>query len=327
MRPRPPFSALLAAPFAALFLALATVLAPALSFVTGGTAVAEPKPVPRMQAIPLPHDQVSFQCEGRELTRMHFAKTQERPFLFPLNGPSGVSLTRMGHPHDPISHSHHNSVWISHALVNGRTFWADPSGDRIVHQRVEKLADGDTGASVETSAVWRTKEGEDLLRERRKTTVEPLSDGEWILVVDLALTPVKDAVTFGETAFGMMAVRVAKTMGVKDGGGTIRNSEGGVNEAGCFRKRARWVDYAGPVTNETQEGLTLFDHPSNFGHPAHFHVRDDGWMGAALTFGGSLTVQPGQTTQLRYGLYVHRGVPDPDALEKQWRNFSEKPAP
>jgi hypothetical protein len=232
----------------------------------------------------------------------------------------------MGHPHDPVSHSHHNSVWLSHALVNGRTFWADTSGDRIVHQRVEKLSDGDDAASVETTAVWRTKEGEDLIAERRKTSVEPLNDGEWLLVVDVLFSALKQPVTFGETAFGMMAVRVAKTIGVKDGGGTIRNSEGGVDEAGCFRKRARWVDYAGPVTNQAQEGVTLFDHPSNFGHPAHFHVRDDGWMGAALTFGGSLTLEPGQTTRLQYGLYVHRGVPDPSVLEERWRNFSERAA-
>ena len=302
------------------FLLMMTVVGVALT----GRAPAQPRPVPRVQALPLPHNEVSFQSAGRELTRLHFSNTQERPFLFPVNGPSGISLTRMGHPHDPVSHSHHNSVWISHALVNGRTFWADTSGDRIVHQRVEKLSDGDDAASVETMALWRTKEGEDLLAERRKTSVEPLNDGEWLLVVDVALSALKESVTFGETAFGMMAVRVAKTMGVKDGGGTIRNSEGGVDEAGCFRKRARWVDYAGPVTNETQEGVTLLDHPSNFGHPAHFHVRDDGWMGAALTFGGSLTLEPGQTTRLRYGLYVHRGVPDSSVLEERWRSFSER---
>lgn len=116
------------------FLLMMTVVACALT----DSAQAQPKPVPRVQVLPLPHDEVSFQCAGRELTRFHFGNTQERPFLFPVNGPSGISLTRMGHPHDPVSHSHHNSVWISHALVNGRTFWADTSGDRIVHQRVEK---------------------------------------------------------------------------------------------------------------------------------------------------------------------------------------------
>ena len=43
-------------------------------------------------------------------------------------------------------------------------------------------------------------------------------------------------VTFGKTPFGFLGVRVAKMIGVKDGGGTIRNSEGGVNEKGVDRK-------------------------------------------------------------------------------------------
>src|SRR5436309_1625926 len=72
------------------------------------------KPVPRVQAIPLPYDQVSIQVDGRERTRYHFGPGLRRPFLFPVVGPSGRSLTRMGHPHDPVTHSHHNSVWISH---------------------------------------------------------------------------------------------------------------------------------------------------------------------------------------------------------------------
>ena len=29
----------------------------------------------------------------------------------------------MGHPHDPVGHSHHNSVWIAHESVNGESFW------------------------------------------------------------------------------------------------------------------------------------------------------------------------------------------------------------
>src|ERR1041384_1814704 len=98
---------------------------------------------------------------------------------------------------------------------------------------------------------------------------------------------------------------MAKTVGVRDGGGTIRNSEGGVDEAGCFRKPARWVDYSGPMAPEISEGSTLFDHPQNPHPPPAFHVRDDGWMGAALTFAGEIVIPPGQPLRLKYALYVH----------------------
>ena len=87
-----------------------------------GDAARQPKPVPLMQAIPLPYDQVSLQHQGVEMMRFHFANTLRRPFVFPIQGPSGRSLTRMGHPHDPVGHSHHNSFWVSHYRVNGFDF-------------------------------------------------------------------------------------------------------------------------------------------------------------------------------------------------------------
>ena len=66
-------------------------------------------------------------------------------------GPSGRSLTRMGHPHDPVTHSHHNSVWVSHHDVNGESFWDDRGPGRIVHRRVIRYDDGDDAASLVAS--------------------------------------------------------------------------------------------------------------------------------------------------------------------------------
>src|SRR5436305_647127 len=95
-------------------------------------AVPRSKAVPVMQAIPLPHKEVSFQRDGVEIARYVFGHDLNRPFVFPVIGPSGRSLTRMGHPHDPETHSHHNSVWISHRDINGFNFWEDRGKARIV---------------------------------------------------------------------------------------------------------------------------------------------------------------------------------------------------
>ena len=82
-----------------------------------------PEPAPRTQAVPLPSDQVSCQRDGFELARYHFGATLRRPFVIPVIGPSSRPCTRMGQPHDPVTHSHHNSVWISHNDANGVSFW------------------------------------------------------------------------------------------------------------------------------------------------------------------------------------------------------------
>lgn len=305
----------------------ALIVAALTTCVGAGFLCAAPQPVPLMQAVPLPGNEVSFQRDGLELCRYHFATQQNRPFIFPIIGPSGRSLTRMGHPHDPETHSHHNSIWISHHDVNGVSFWEDRGRGRIVHQRVERFDDHGDGAAMLTVNAWMAETNRLLLHERRLTSVQPLPQGEWLLVIDLELAAASGEVTLGKTPFGLVGVRLAKTIGVRDGGGTIRNSAGGTNEAGCFWKRAQWVDYSGPITGTATEGVTLFDHPANPNHPSAFHVRDDGWMGASLTHDAPIVLPPGKALRLRYGFYVHAGQPALAALQQRWTTFSRTPLP
>lgn len=292
-----------------------------------GDAARQPKPVPPMQAIPLPYDQVSLQHQGVEKMRFHFANTLRRPFVFPIQGPSGRSLTRMGHPHDPVGHSHHNSFWVSHYRVNGFDFWGDRGADKgvIRHDRVEKLEDGDHHAAVISSGTWLGPDQQVLLKEKRRTALRPLEDGSYLLLLDLHLQAVLPEVTFGKTPFGLVGVRMAKTLGVHDGGGRILNSEGSINEEGVFWKPAKWVDYAGLIAPERVEGITLMDHPANPNHPTVFHVRNDGWMGASLTFHEDRVLQKGEALQLRYGLLVHAQWLDVPRLDARYRAFAELP--
>jgi hypothetical protein len=121
----------------------------------------------------------------------------------------------------------------------------------------------------------------------------------------------------------MLGVRMAKTIGVNDGGGRIRSSEGAVNEKEVLWKRARWVDYSGAITNGKLEGITLFDHPDNPNFPTYFHVRNDGWMGASLTFDGPRKILPKEPLHLCYGLYIHGDMKANDAIEANWKQFTK----
>lgn len=312
--------------FAGLALAITAARAPA------QLELPDAKPVPRFQVLPLPYGQASFQDAGRELTRYHFGPSLRRPFLYPVNGPAGRSLTRMGHPHDPVSHSHHNSVWISHADVNGDNFWGDTGDGRIVTRKILRYDDGRDSASLVALNAWVGKDDHIHLLERRRVAVRSLADPElrdsWLIMIDLQLEADQEPATLGKTPFGLVGVRLAKTIGVNDGGGQIRNSEGNVNEQGpngCFWKAARWVDYSGPIAPDAVEGITLFDHPMNPNHPTPFHVRGDGWMGTCLTFDGPRTISPGEPLRLRYGLLVHLGAPKPEWIDGRWKEFADLP--
>lgn len=290
----------------------------------GVSLPAAPRPVPSAQALPLPNHEISFQRDGLELTRYHTGERaaggaddwiQKWPAQF---------WSELGHPHDPISHGHHTSVWISHHSVDGVSFWDDRAPGRIIHQRVQRFADADEAASALVVNSWAAS-NQVLITERRLVTVRPLPRDEWLLIIDLQLEPKADSVTFGKTPFGLVGVRMAKTIGVHDGGGEIRNSEGGINETNVLWKRARWVDYSGPIKPGATEGITLMDHPSNPNHPTYFHVRNDGWMGTSLTYDAPRTVHRTHPLKLRYGLYIHRGSPKPATLDKSWRAFTDLP--
>lgn len=282
------------------------------------------KPPPRVEARPEPRSGVSFLVDGRLVLGLDGGAGMRRPFLYPVLGPSGRPLTRMGHPHDPVSHSHHNSIWIAHHDVDGTSFWSDRGGT-IEVTRITRLEDGDDRAAVEFTTDWRTPVGAVPLRENRRVGLVTIGADRWRIDVESELHAAGRPVSLGATAFGFLAVRVAKSLGVKDGGGRIYNSEGGIDEAGCFRRPARWVDYTGPVTATLDEGITLFDHPANLHHPVEFHVRDDGWMGAATTFRAAHVIEPGTPLTLRYGLLVHGGGVAAEAIEAEWRRFAAEP--
>ena len=306
-------------------LAIALFVSAATIAVAMAQDLPEPKPAPRLQVAPQAYKQASFQRDGAEITRYHFGAGLERPFLFPVVGPSGRSLTRMGHPHDPEGHSHHNSVWMSHVDVGGVDFWSDRRLGVVRHKRIVSYEDEGERSSVTAENEWVDSDGKILLNETRKISVVLLAGKEWLLMIDSTFTVKDKPVTLGKTPFGLLGVRMAKTIGVADGGGRIRNSEGGVNEKEVLWKQARWVDYSGPIENGVIEGITLFDHPSNQNHPSYFHVRNDGWMGASLTYDAPREVTPDKPLHVRYGLYVHSDMKPPTEIDSQWKRFAEIP--
>lgn len=300
------------------------------SSVTAQVELPNAKPIPQLQVLPHAHDQTGIELSTRELTRYHFGKDVRRPFLYPLNGPAGRSLTRIGHPHDPHTHSHHNSVWVTHHNVNGVNFWGDYGKDLgvIVTKHPVRYEDSDTEALLEFEHAWNNEAGETQLNEQRTIRIRPSENGEYFVILDIVLSaPPGKPATLAKTPFGLVGVRMAKTIGVHDGGGTIRNSAGDRDEPGVHWKAAKWVDYSGPILPDVTEGITLMDHPQNPNHPTYFHVRNDGWMGTSLTYSDARVIEPGKPLALRYGLWIHRGVPETQTIEDAFSLFAKIEAP
>lgn len=263
--------------------------------------------MPRVQILPLPDDQVSFQVDGHERLRWHAAPRYPRPFFYPIVGPSGRSLTRMGHPAAP-DHDHHRSLWWGHHQVGGVDFWAETGGSQQIRQESwVHYQDGADEAGLVVRLGWFDAHKVRLLQQELIAVYHPLAANEGWIELQTRLVPTMDELPLGKTNFGPLGLRVAAPLSALYGEGRLRNSHGDVGEKAIFAKPAAWVDYSGPIVAGKPEGITWFDHPSNPGFPASWHVRDDGWMSPAFTLREAYLLKKAAPLTLRYGLHVHAG--------------------
>lgn len=291
-----------------------------------------PQSPPRCEIVPLPEHQAAFMNDGSERLRWHFGPQYPRPFFYPFLGPSGASLTRMGHP-GAENHDHHRSIWFAHQDVAGVNFWTDRTEARIRQKHWYVYDDGEQEALLAAALGWYDGAGKLLMDQDVVAVQRPLAEGEQTLELQLTLRPPPSVktVALGKTNFGILSVRVAKSISVHFGGGTLADSEGRRGEAEIFGKQARRLDYSGNVAvgrgderRYVVEGITFFDHPANPRYPTHWHVREDGWMGASFCMQEGYVIEAEKPLRLRYLLHAHRGAYDDARAETVQRAFAER---
>ena len=283
--------------------------------------------VTRCQIIPLAQHQVSFRIDDREVLRWNSGTDYPRPFFFPVVAPSGAMLTRMGHPGAP-DHDHHQSIWFAHNKVMGIDFWGNAAGAVIRQLQWLAYDDGEEACRMAVELGW--FDGHDpapLLKQEFICEVKPLAGHhEFTIELQSRFIPVSASLEFGQTNFGFLAVRVAKSISAVFGGGVLTASEGTQTERNLFEKPARWMSYAGPTNRQENqiEGITYFDHPSNPGQPTGWHVRDDGWMCASPCMKSAITTTKESPLTLRYLLHIHSGAVDPNRANAIYADFAAR---
>ena len=112
----------------------------------------------------------------------------------------------------------------------------------------------------------------------------------------------------------------------------MENSQGGQGEKGCWGKSADWVDNTAKINGESV-GVAIFDHPTSFRHPTHWHVR--GYtLFAVNPFGlhdfyndkqrdASMTLEPGKSIRFRYRVLIHPGDTASANLQQQYDEYKK----
>jgi hypothetical protein len=241
-----------------------------------------------------------------------------KPFYFPLIGPTGASFTRaypmVDVPGEDRDHPHQRSCWFTHGSVNGIDFWSEGKGKGTIREIDRQVVvEGPVLARLRTRDEWLSPDGRRVCQDRRTVTFYR-TQAVRILDFDIAIEATDGPVTFGDTKEGMFGLRMASSMDVtRKKGGRITNAEGLTDER-AWGKASPWVDYVGPVNEETV-GICILNHPNSFRFPTTWHVRTYGLF-AANPFGwkdfgrpdrGDYTLPAGETLRFAYRVILHKG--------------------
>ena len=276
---------------------------------------------------------VRVTLDGEVFTEYHY-EAADRPFFYPVTAPTGDNITRHWPMNDDNKdeqrdHRHHRSLWYTHGDVNGRDFWSEGKGPKIVQTMLD-VESGKDRVVIVCGNEWRTKHGKIVCTDIRKHTIGASGDHR-IIDFEITIKASHGKVVLGDTKEGSMAFRVAPTLRAKGkvATGSMLNSEG-VSGKAAWGKRAKWCDYYGPLNGETV-GIALMDHPDNPRHPTWWHARDYGLCGAN-PFGishfenkprgsGDMEIEDGASVTFRYRTLMHRGTASEADLEKMYLEY------
>lgn len=270
-----------------------------------------------------------------ELFTQYRIDSGPKPICWPVLSHTGKRVTR-AHPMEDVTgerqdHKHHRSWWFTHGDVNGVDFWSEgEKSGTIVHREFLALESGSQQGRIRTRNDWLTPDGTKICEDERELRIHYRRDAR-VADFDITLKATEGPVTFGDTKEGMMGVRVATSMDVDSQlGGQIVNSRGQRDKA-AWGQQAEWVDYVGPVGDETL-GVAILNHPTSFRFPTYWHVRTYGLF-AANPFGlhdfkgsdevdGSHTIPEGESITFRYRIFIHSGDTDQAKVAKEYERYA-----
>ena len=280
---------------------------------------------------------VTLKYNGKLFTRYVIGQSN-KPFLWPVIGPTGEEMTRAypmekreGERHD---HPHHRSFWFGHQGIGGFDTWHEPASGRktslgsTVHRKFMKVQGGDTAVIVTRNDY--VGGGKKLLADERTHTFK-VEKGQRIIDVNIIFTAEHGDCVLGDKKDAGFSVRIATSMDVDSKkGGSIINSNG-ITDKAAWGRRAAWVDYHGPVNGKTV-GVAILNHPSSFRHPTPWHVRTYGLF-TANPFGlkslgqgkdGGFTLAKGKSITLRHRVIFHNGDEKAAKIAAAYKAYAEE---
>jgi hypothetical protein len=245
------------------------------------------------------------------------------PYFAPLMGPaSGLSLVT----ESALPYPHHRGLWLGCEPLMGGDYWGHgPLSEGQIRSTGFSLdAEGRDGeVRFSQTCEWVREGAESPLQDERHFKITAPSAELRMVDCQLRITARTD-VQIDKAKHSFFAVRAAPDISPTYGG-TLVNAAGQEGAAGTYGNPSPWCSYFGPRKQrpDVVEGITIMNHPENFGGDCPWFTRDYGHLSPQpFVFRKEpLQLPRGDTLNLRYRVVLHRGNPfvaGMDALFESW---------
>lgn len=270
---------------------------------------------------------IDVTIDGKFFTSYRFPSDEKYPFFFPVNGPSGASVTSMRNGEYP----HHSSLFFGCDKLNGGNYWQEglERGQILSQGAVLAVAAGKEIIITDTCD-WKRPGAPQPIRDTRRIAISAPSETLRQIDFDITLEALDD-VEIGKTNHSLFSARMDPDLTPVFGGKMV-NAEGQNGEKGTFGKRSPWLACFGPRGGKTVEGLAMLQHPQNPGFPSRWFTRDYGFLSPTPMFWPadekSTRLAKGEKLRLRYRVIVFSGTAESAGVTKYFSEFAaDRPKP
>jgi hypothetical protein len=249
-----------------------------------------------------------------------FSTDEKYPFFYPVNGPSGASVTSMRNGTYP----HHSSLFFGCDRVNGGNYWQEGlERGQIISLREDILENDGPRVVIENECIWKRPGAVSPVKDLRKITITAPSKEIFQIDFEVTMEMLMD-VTIEKTNHSLFSGRMDPALAVVNGG-TMINAEGALSEKGTFGKASPWIDCYGK-RGEKVEGMAIMQHPSNNWYPSPWFTRDYGFFSPTPmnwpADDKATVLKKGETIKLKYRVLVHTGTNEMAKIAEEFKKFT-----
>lgn len=280
------------------------------------SVVAEAAPVEIKQS----GSKYNVTIDGKAFATYNTSPDLPKPFFSPVRAADGTVITRS--LVDPEDHPHHKGIWVAVDEVNEVDFWAEKG--KIKNTDVKLVKASGNPAVMQVTNQWLGEDGKPIVTE--KTVISIYANR--LLTYNITFKAGAKPVEFLDTKEGLFGIRLPNGMREKEEG-SVENNTGIKGTKDNWGKPTEWIDYYGPLKGKVY-GVTLMDSPQNY-KKSRYHVRNYGLF-TISPFGDhaytnkkepvdAKQLKPGETFNLKYGLYIHNGNTQQGKVADAYKQF------